>query len=172
MSTTLAADPTLKRAKVSTEKENHYETYRDTYCKSYYGNPSTTSREYQERIAAFRTKAVWATSRVWVIDYCHSRGELTRNGPFTSKDDLFKFILTSVRHPTFLEFQKANGAQARTPKKSRIVFMDGVSDWGAAIIGTDCKVPLDFFLSSADEYIQIKCDDDSGKHFPNNGDES
>lgn len=42
--------------------------------------------------------------------------------------------------------------------------MDGINSWSAAVIGLECRVPVEFFIDSADEqYVQLKANDDMGK---------
>jgi len=41
--------------------------------------------------------------------------------------------------------------------------VDGIASWSAALIGSECKIPVEFFLDSADEhYIQLKSNENHG----------
>jgi hypothetical protein len=41
---------------------------------------------------------------------------------------------------------------------------DGTNSWSAALIGRECKVPVEFFLDSTDEqYVHLKPSKDMGK---------
>ncbi|KAA8897737.1 hypothetical protein FN846DRAFT_229095 [Sphaerosporella brunnea] len=104
------------------------------------------NRNLVPRIREFHNSTRGKVSRVWVVDCSAHRGELTANSPFTSEDSLFDFILSSQRRQ----------------KSSRIFLVDGITSWSAALIGSECKIPVEFFLDWADEhYVQLKSVEDS-----------
>ncbi|KAI5817495.1 hypothetical protein BZA77DRAFT_34718 [Pyronema omphalodes] len=119
---------------------NQPQAVRDEDMHPYY-KPHLKNVDLADRIRRFHDSTQDKMSRVWAIDCCAKQGEVVLNGPFTSKGRLHQFIIDSERKP----------------KDSRIFVADGTNSWSAALIGRECKVPVEFFLDSTDEqYVHLK----------------
>ncbi|KAI5801257.1 hypothetical protein EDC01DRAFT_515482 [Geopyxis carbonaria] len=96
--------------------------------------------DLNERIWSFHYSTREASSTVTVIDCYAQLGMLEASGPFRTETALFDYILSTERKS----------------KTSRIFVVEGIASWSVGFVGSKCKVPVDFFLDSTDENVQLK----------------
>lgn len=115
----------------------------ETETHQYYKSHPVSGGGLEARVKAFREVTAYNPSSVWVLDGSSRLGLMTASGPYRTQSELENFII----------------ATERKEKTTRIFIVDGLASWSAAVVGTECRVPLQFFLETIDEdeqYVQLR----------------